>query len=36
MVIAAISTTEVVGSLDLAAKVGLDGLLTGGVLCGDV
>ena len=36
MVIAAISTTEVVGSLDLAAKVGLDGLLTGGVLYGDV
>ena len=36
MVVAAISTTEVVGGLDLAADVGLDSLLTGGILGGDI
>ena len=35
-VIAAVSTTKVTGGLDLAAEVGLDGLLAGGVLGGDV
>ena len=35
-VIAAISTTEVAGGLGLATEVGLDCLLTGGVLGGDV
>ena len=34
-VIAAISTTEVAGGLDLAAEVGLDGLVIGGILGGD-
>ena len=36
MVVAAISTTEVVGGLDFPTEVGMDRLLTGGVLGGDV
>jgi len=35
-VVAAVSTAEVAGGLGLATKVGLDGLLTRGVLGGDV
>ena len=35
-VIAAISTTEVADGLGLATEVGMDCLLTGGVLGGDV
>jgi hypothetical protein len=35
-VVATVSTTKVTGGLDLATEVGLDGLLAGGVLGGDV
>ena len=35
-VIAVISTTKVASGLDLAAEVGLDGLLTSGILGGNV
>jgi hypothetical protein len=35
-VVAAVSTIEVAGGLDLDAKVGLDGLLIGVILGGDI
>jgi hypothetical protein len=35
-VVAAVPTAEVVGDLGLATKVGLDSLLTSGILGGDI